>query len=85
MELQLPSWFKYRQGAAEPAGRHCYKLTAPLADEAFIRINAKDGRWQAALANSADGPDTRATEPVFDREVDAWNAAFELYRSEKIY
>lgn len=85
MELQLPSWFKYRQGAAEPAGHHCYKLSAPLVDDAYIRIHAKDGRWQAALANTPDGPDIRVTEPVFARENDAWNAAFELYRVEKIY
>lgn len=85
MELQLPSWFKYRQGTAEPAGDNCYKLSAPLADDCYIRVYQKDGRWQAALANAIDEPDLRVTEPVFSRAADAWLAAFELYRAEKIY
>ena len=84
MELQLPAWFKYRQGQAEPAGENCYKLTAPLQDPAFIRIRRVDGKWQAALADTADGPDVSATELVLETERDAWAAAFELYRVVKL-
>ena len=84
MELQQPAWFKYRQGKAEPAGDHCYQLTAPLQDPAHIRVRTADGKWQAAVADSADGPDVRATDPVFPTERDAWAAAFELYRVEKL-
>ncbi len=85
MELQLPAWFKYRQGKAEPAGDNCYKLTAPVIDEGFIKIRPVNGQWEAALADSADGPDVAATEPVFASEAEAWKAAFEMFRSLKIY
>jgi hypothetical protein len=83
MQLTTPSWFKYRQGKAEPAGENTYRLTAPNQQEAFICIRpAEGGRWSAALRLTADGPDAAATEPAFDKEVDAWEAAFELYRQE---
>jgi hypothetical protein len=85
IDLLVPSWFKYRQGTAEPAGENCYKLTAPVVDDAYICVREQNGRWAAILSASPNGPDLRATEPVFDREADAWNAAFELYRAEKIY
>jgi hypothetical protein len=85
MELQLPAWFKYRQGEAHPAGNNCYKLTAPVSEDAFIRIRQQDGKWLAELASTADGPDLSATEPKFDTEIEAWRAAFELYRARVIY
>ena len=85
MDLQVPSWLKYRQGELEPAGERCYKVSAPVSDPAYIRVRQRDGQWQAAVADAADGPDLRATEPVFPRESDAWSAAFELYRSARIY
>jgi len=84
MELSIPAWFKYRQGVAEPAGDRCYKLTAPLADEVYIRIREKDGTWQAAISEAADGLDLRSTEFNFASERDAWTAAFDLYRVEKL-
>lgn len=84
MEISIPSWFKYRQGVAEPAGENCYKLSAPVSEPAFIRIRQIYGQWQAAVADSADGPDLRATEPMFGRPHEAWNAAFELYRTLRI-
>jgi hypothetical protein len=43
-----------------------------------------DGRWQAAIADSADGPDAAASEPKYASEPEAWAAAFELYRVAKI-
>jgi hypothetical protein len=83
MELPIPAWFKYRQGEAKPAGDHSYLLTAPLADPTWIRVRIADGAWQAAIANSADGPDLMTSGPLGD-EHDAWLAAFDLYRVVKI-
>ena len=81
----LPSWFKGRQCKAEPAGDHTLKLTGPNLGEAWISARpADDGRWQAALRLSADGPDAAVTEPEIEDEQDAWMAAFELYRTHVI-
>jgi hypothetical protein len=81
MPPTLPSWFKYRQGKAEPAGENTYRLTAPNQQEAFISVRRADGeRWSAVLRYSADGPDAAATGAEFDNEADAWQGAFELYR-----
>jgi hypothetical protein len=86
MKLDVPSWFKYRQGKAEPAGTDKYKLTAPNMPESFIAIRQGDnGRWAAALVSSADGPELAATSPEFDRPTEAWEAAFELHRGHLIY
>ncbi|HXG12694.1 MAG TPA: hypothetical protein VNK04_23250 [Gemmataceae bacterium] len=83
MPPTLPSWFKYRQGKAEPAGENTCRLTAPNQQDAFISIRpAENGRWSAALRTTADGPDLAATAPEFDNPADAWAAAFELYRRE---
>ena len=84
MELPIPAWFKYRQGEAEPAGDHSYLLTAPLVDPTWIRIRLSDGKWQAAIADSADGPDAVTSAPIDGDEREAWQAAFELYRVAKI-
>ncbi len=82
MEVVLPQWFKQRQGKAEPAGDHTYRLTAPILPEAFISIRpGENGRWAAALRTAADGPDLAVTEPVFETPGDAWAAAFELHRT----
>ena len=84
-DLPLPSWFRYLQGTAELAGENCYRLKTPLIPEAFIRIQTENGRWFASLAYAAIGTAIRKTEPVFTNENDAWQAAFELYRAEKVY
>lgn len=82
MQPVLPTWFKQRQGKAEPAGDNCYRLTAPNLPEAFIRIMpGADGRWAAALGTAAEGPDLVTTDPVYEAPGDAWGAAFELYRT----
>ena len=85
MELPIPAWFKYRQGEAVPAGSNCYKLTAPLSEDAYIYVRNQDGKWQAVLKAAPNGPDVEATEPKFESEADAWRAAFELYRAVVIY
>jgi hypothetical protein len=82
MPLVTPSWFKGRQGKAEPAGPDTYHLTGPNLREAYLSIRkAENGCWSAALRFTADGPDEVVTEPEFTTEYDAWEAAFELFRT----
>lgn len=86
MSPLLPFWFKQRQGKAEEVGPETLRLSGPNMSEAFISIRHNgDGRWQAALRTSADGPDVAATPPAFDSTADAWEAAFELFRSHVLY
>ncbi|HYT87233.1 MAG TPA: hypothetical protein VEL76_00805 [Gemmataceae bacterium] len=81
----LPSWFKQRQGKAEPAGTDTYRLYGPNLREAFLSVRRADnGQWSAALRYAADGPDAITTQPVLPTEYDAWEAAFELYREEVV-
>jgi hypothetical protein len=82
MPPTLPTWFKQRQGKAEPAGENVYRLTAPILPESFIGIRPSgDGRWSAFLRMTADGADVAATEARFTTPNDAWEAAFELHRT----
>jgi hypothetical protein len=81
MQPVPPFWFRQRQAKAEPAGDNTYRLTAPQQQEAFITIRrGENGRWTAALKLAADGPEVAVTQTDYDREDDAWGAAFELYR-----
>ena len=67
------------------AGANTYRLTAPNQGEAFIAIRQGDnGQWSAALRQTADGPDVVATESEFATPGEAWEAAFELYRTRVI-
>jgi hypothetical protein len=83
MQPNPPFWFKQRQAKAEPAGADTIlRLTGPNLPEAFITIGeGVDGHWRAALRSTPDGDDLDATEPEFDNPADAWDAAFELYRT----
>jgi hypothetical protein len=82
MTLTVPTWFKQRQATAEPAGDHQYRLFGPNLTVAFVGIRQADtGKWLAFLRTAADGPDADVTEPRFDTVFDAWDAAFELYRT----
>jgi len=82
MELTVPTWFKYRQAKAEPAGDNTYRLSAPNQEDAFINIHQADnGRWSAVLRTSVDGPALAVTEPEYETTGEALAAAFELYRS----
>jgi hypothetical protein len=82
MDVVLPTWFKYRQGKAEPVGENALKLTAPNVPEATISIRAaENGNWHGMLRTSAEGPETAATQPEFVTPGEAWGAAFELYRN----
>jgi hypothetical protein len=81
MELILPFWFKQRQCKTEPAGDNVVKVTGPNLNETYLRIFADDGRWKAAVRTSADGPDVQAATDSFPTPRNAWDAAFELYRT----
>ncbi len=81
MELTTPTWFKQRQGKAEPVGPERYRLTGPNLAEAFIEIRPEpSGNWSAALRLAADGPDIAAIPAGADNRFEAWEVAFELYR-----
>ncbi|HEY7426686.1 MAG TPA: hypothetical protein VH682_20795 [Gemmataceae bacterium] len=81
-----PFWFKQRQCKAEPAGDdNTLKVSGPNLGEAFLSIRrGENNHWRAAMRLTADGPEVAATEPEFDNPVDAWEAAFELYRTTAI-
>jgi len=81
MEPIQPFWFKQRQAKAEPTGSDTYRLTAPNLRDAFISIRQdSEGRWGAALRLAADGPDVDTTSTAYATPIDAWDAAFEMYR-----
>lgn len=86
MQPILPFWFKQRQCKAEPAGNdHLLKVTGPNLGEAYVGIRqAENQRWCGLLRWAADGPDVAVTEPEIDAIQDAWDAAFELYRTHVI-
>lgn len=81
----VPSWYKQRQGKIELVGERLCKLTGPNLPETFLGLRRADnGKWQGFLRQSADGSDSAATDPKFDREYDAWEVAFEMYRDHVI-
>jgi hypothetical protein len=85
MEPTLPTWFKYRQGKAEPAGENTLKLTAPNLPDEFIAIRrAENGNYQGIYRNTAAGPDVTVTQTEYVVPGEAWGAAFELYRNQVV-
>lgn len=84
MALVPPFWFHQRQGKFEATGDRLYKLTAPNLPESFIGIRREGEGWAAAFRRAAEGPDLATTAPRYDNELDAWNAAFELYRNQVV-
>jgi hypothetical protein len=81
-----PFWFKQRQCKAETAGdENTLKVSGPNLGEAFLHIDrGENNRWRAAMRQTADGPEVAATDPQFDNPTEAWEAAFELYRTRVI-
>jgi hypothetical protein len=84
MDPIQPFWFKQRQCKAEPAGENTLRVSGPNLGEAFLCIRRQGDRWQAAVRPTADGPDLAATPPEIPTEDEAWEAAFELYRTQFI-
>jgi hypothetical protein len=82
MAVTVPSWFKGRQGKAEEAGPRLLKLTAPNLKDWFLGIEPHDdGHWRALLRDRPDGPDAASVDFDAPREFEAWEAAFEVYRT----
>ncbi len=76
-----PFWFKQRQAKLEPLGENTFKVTAPNQGEAYLQIRpGENGRWTATVRATPDGADLAVTGPEFEKEDEAWQAAFELYR-----
>jgi hypothetical protein len=82
----FPFWFKQRQCKAEPAGEdNIWRVSGPNLGEVFLGIAQGDNKkWRAFLRSSADGPEIASTEPEFDRPTEAWEAAFELFRTNTV-
>ena len=81
MNVELPSWFKYRQGNAEPAADNLLKLTGPNLREAFIGIRPEDGGWRAFVRTQPDSEEVARSSSTFETTSEAWNVAFELFRN----
>jgi hypothetical protein len=81
-----PFWFKQRQCKAESIGDdHTLKVSGPNLGEAFLHISRdENNHWRAAMRQTADGPEVAGTEAEFENTTDAWEAAFELYRTHVI-
>jgi hypothetical protein len=81
MSIVTPFWFAQRQGKVEPKGTDAYELSAPNLKPAIIQIRqGPTGRWAGILRAVNDGPEMVATEDLFERPEQAWEAAFELFR-----
>ncbi|MGF1581777.1 MAG: hypothetical protein ACFCD0_20800 [Gemmataceae bacterium] len=89
-ESQLPEpappfWVKQRQLKLESVGTNYYKVFGPNTEDAFVGLRkAENGKYLAYVRKEQEDKDTAATEPEFDYPVDAWHAAFELYRVVKV-
>jgi hypothetical protein len=80
----LPFWFKQRQCKAEPQDDRTLKVTGPNLPEATLFISpGENDTWRAGLRTSPDAPES-LTEAEFTNPDDAWEAAFELYRTQVI-
>lgn len=85
MAIIVPSWFKYRQGKTEPVSDNLLRLTGPNLPPVVLGLRrAENGKLQGFLRSEADGPDVAVTDPKFDREYEAWEVAFEMYRQQVI-
>lgn len=82
MSVILPTWFKGRQGKAEPAGENMLKLTGPNLVEGIIGVRvAEGGGWHGFVKMQAEGEDVAATRTPLRDVNEAWGAAFELFRN----
>ena len=81
-----PFWFKQRQCKAEPAdGGKMLKVSGPNLGEAYLYIQPMDNqRWRAGLRPAPNAADLRTTEAEMSSPREAWDAAFELYRTHVI-
>ncbi len=86
MTLDVPSWFKGRQGKVEEISPGTYRITGPNLPESIVGARLTDDlHWQAFLRDKADGPETAVSLPIFPNAREALAEAFELYRVRCIY
>jgi hypothetical protein len=77
-----PTWFNMRQGKAEPVGEEALKLTAPNLPESYLGVRqAEDKTWVGTLRTAAEGEELAATPVSYRSKGEAFQAAFELYRT----
>lgn len=81
MNVTLPTWFKGRQGKAEPAGENQLRLTGPNLVEGVIGIRAESGGWVGFVRAQPDSADLASAANPVAHPNDAWAAAFELFRN----
>jgi len=85
MQPVPPFWFVQRQAKMEAVPTNMFRLTAPNQGEAFIFIEQADNcHFSAGLKTAVDGPVVVGSGPIWEKEEDAWAAAFELYRNEVV-
>jgi hypothetical protein len=86
MQPVAPFWFKQRQCKVEPAGNdNTVRVSGPNLGEAYLSICRDENQlWRAVLRLAVDGPEVSATRPELESPHEAWEAAFELYRSHLI-
>jgi hypothetical protein len=86
MQPVVPFWFKQRQCKVEPAGDdNSVRVSGPNLGEAYLSIGrAENQLWRGILRLAPDGPEVSATPPELESPQDAWEAAFELYRTHLI-
>jgi hypothetical protein len=86
MQPILPFWFKQRQCKAEPAGGDTMlKVSGPNLGDAYIYIQPADNqRWRAGVRPAPDAADVSTTPAEMRSPRQAWDAAFELYRTHAI-
>jgi len=69
----------------EPLEDGVYRVTGPNLAEAFISVrSAADDRWAPVFRSSKDGPNLAESTPPLDTAREAWQAAFELYRTQVV-
>jgi hypothetical protein len=80
-----PFWFKQRQCKAEPAADGSLKVSGPNLGEAYLRVAEGENKlWRAALRLTADGSDVAVTPDELPGPRQAWEVAYELYRTHVI-
>jgi len=79
----IPFWVKLRQCKVEPQGDdNTLKVTGPNLRDAYLFIRpAANNRWEAGLRLDPAGPDVATAEVEDPHPKEAWDTAFELYRT----
>jgi hypothetical protein len=80
-----PYWFSMRQGKVhDTETKELRRLTAPNLPDWFIEVREENGAFRAALRQTPDGPEVASAHVMAANPMDAWYAAFELYRKHVI-